>query len=60
MQYEIKERITLLVVTYVNADDLETAESMVQMQGAMEYDDILKIENQEIVSSREIGLFPSK
>jgi hypothetical protein len=55
MQYEIKERITLLVVTYVNADDLETAESMVMMQGAMEYDDILKIENQEIVSSREIG-----
>jgi hypothetical protein len=55
MQYEIKERITILVVTYVNADDIETAESTVMMQGAMEYDDILKIENQEIVSSREIG-----
>ena len=55
MQYEIKERIMLLVVTYVNADDLETAESMVMMQGATEYDEILEIENQEIVSSREIG-----
>jgi hypothetical protein len=54
MQYEIRERITLLVVTYVNADDLETAESMVMMQGAMEYDEILKIENQEIVASREM------
>ena len=55
MQYEIKERIMLLVVTYVNADDLETAESMVQMQGATEYDEILEVENQNIVSSREVG-----
>jgi hypothetical protein len=55
MQYEIKERITFLVVTYVNADDPETAESMVKMQGVMEFDDWLEVENQEIVSSREIG-----
>jgi hypothetical protein len=70
MQYEIRERITLLVVTYVNADDLETAESTVMMQGAMEYEEFNKIQDQknnqfqkrkalsqckEIVSSREIG-----
>jgi hypothetical protein len=55
MQYEIKERITFLVVTYVNADDLETAKSMVKLQGVMEFDDWLEVENQEIVSSREIG-----
>ena len=56
MQYEIRERITLLVVTYVIADDLETAESMVQTQGVMQFDDLLAVENQEIVSSREIVL----
>ena len=56
MQYKIKERITLLVATYVIADDLETAESMVQTQGVMQFDDLLAVENQEIVSSREIVL----
>lgn len=55
MQYEIKERITFLVVTYVNADDVYEAESAVRMQGVMEFDDWLEVENQEIVSSREIG-----
>ena len=54
MQYKIKERITILVATYVIADDLETAESMVQMQGVMEFDDLLEVENQEIISSRVI------
>ena len=55
MQYEIIERVTLLTVTYINADSLEMAIGIARDQGAIEYDKLIECENHEIVCAREIG-----
>jgi hypothetical protein len=55
MQYEITERVTLLTVTYINAESLEMAISIARDQGATEYDKLISCEASAIVCAREIG-----
>jgi hypothetical protein len=54
MQYEIIKRVTLLTVTYINADSLEMAIGEARDQGAIEYDSLIECQHHTIVSAREI------